>query len=58
MKASQSYRISPENVSKIKKLAKKAELSEGWIVNQALGIYFEKLGTLNPAMQWAANDKP
>lgn len=48
MKTIKTFRITEENQNKLKKLSKQAELSEGWIVNQALQIYFEKTKKLNP----------
>ena len=48
MKHIKSFRISEENIKKLKKLSKESELTEGWIVNQALQIYFEKVKKLNP----------
>ncbi len=48
MKHIKSFRISEENNKKLKKICKGAELTEGWIINQALQIYFNKVKKLNP----------
>ncbi len=39
MKTIKTFRITPDNEKKLKKLCKVAELSEGWVLNQALQIY-------------------
>lgn len=48
MKHIKSFRISEENNKRLKNFSKQADLSEGWIVNQALQMYFEKTKKLNP----------
>jgi len=43
-----SFRITPENFKELKYRSKQLALSEGWIVNQAIGKYFQELRKLNP----------
>jgi len=48
MKRVKSFRITEENEKVLRKCCKQLDLSEGWIVNQALQMYFQRLKDLNP----------
>ncbi len=45
-----SFRITPENNKELKYRSKQLGLSEGWIINQALGKYLAELKSLNPQL--------
>ena len=48
MRTIKTFRITPDNEKLLKINSKQLELSEGWIINQALQIYMAQIKKLNP----------
>jgi len=42
MKQIKSFRISEENIKRLKDYSKEQDRSQSWIVNQAIELYFER----------------